>query len=464
VLLLRGRRKWPVVFLLLMLTFIISVSSAFAESYKEWPEKTDVPTDKIWTIKFNMEIKLSNISDNIYVASDVDGINKIPNITVENNVSNPNISVVVKPPTDGWVAGETYYLFINRNIASINNKLLAEPIRMKFVIKSKDENFTDDDYSIANYISNMNNGGFVAINNEYLYCTSWIDNIYSPDDFVVIDNNGGLLYKIDSNTSNILTTIMDYGKNLNIVGNEIYVKNNIEINKFDLDYNKKVNIVSDGNMGSQISFDNNWIYYLSIKKEQQPSTPWEPHPPITYECDINKMKIDGNESVKIFSENQLISNIVIGGDCLYYVLDKQIFKINKEGTGKVEVTKCTAQPYSLTILGNWIYYIDSRNLYRIKLNGTEQQKIDGTENINTFNIYKDKVYFVCDKIYQMDLEGRNKVEVTDYSVGKTAINIIDGWIYYKWGIQLYKVKIDGTSSQKVVNLIGSIPVMKKNDL
>ena len=93
--------------------------------YKEWPEKTNIESDKIWNIKFNMDINSAN-SDNVYVTDEYNIIDT--KIEIDGNI------IKVAPISD-YESGKTYYLII-KNVIGENNKSMKENIRMKFSVKN----------------------------------------------------------------------------------------------------------------------------------------------------------------------------------------------------------------------------------------------------------------------------------------------------------------------------------------
>lgn len=98
---------------------ITILKSAVPEKYLDWPAKSGVPRNKAWTVKFNMEINPAGISDSIFVATDINGDNKLPGISIEGIPSNAGSALVIKPPAAGWAPGHTYYMFISHLTARI---------------------------------------------------------------------------------------------------------------------------------------------------------------------------------------------------------------------------------------------------------------------------------------------------------------------------------------------------------
>ncbi|MDD4778775.1 MAG: S8 family serine peptidase [Fermentimonas sp.] len=114
----------------------VTVNDAQIPSFagKEWKNQLEVPINKEWTIKFNSELDITTITNsNIYVSQDIIGNDKIPGTSVE--ISSINCCcILLSPPKGGWKVGESYYLFITKDVKSAFGKPLDSPIRMKFVI------------------------------------------------------------------------------------------------------------------------------------------------------------------------------------------------------------------------------------------------------------------------------------------------------------------------------------------
>ena len=122
--------KLSIIFTLFILLFTLSVSQSYAETYKEWTEKTNLEPDKVWTINFNNDINQSTInSNNVYV---IDEGNNIFN-TKTDIINSKTIKVT---PISNYSYGKVYYLYIKNIEKSNSNDILKENIRMKFSIKN----------------------------------------------------------------------------------------------------------------------------------------------------------------------------------------------------------------------------------------------------------------------------------------------------------------------------------------
>ena len=100
-------------------------------NYLAWPEKIDVDPHHDWTIQLNQELDVSTIHNlNFYVVHDsvkVEGIQVLLN--------NNQKSVTVEAPVQGYQAGESYFLYVEKSVKSKFGKEIKNPIEMKFTIK-----------------------------------------------------------------------------------------------------------------------------------------------------------------------------------------------------------------------------------------------------------------------------------------------------------------------------------------
>lgn len=99
-------------------------------SAEHWEEQENVPTDKQWTIHFNLPVDLSTVSSDYIQVVNEDGEREA--VTVHIGID-PK-SVIVQAPQGGYDSGKTYYLLISQHIQSSSSKLLDAPISMKFTI------------------------------------------------------------------------------------------------------------------------------------------------------------------------------------------------------------------------------------------------------------------------------------------------------------------------------------------
>lgn len=97
---------------------------------EDWVEKTNVPTNKVWTVSFNKAVDL-NTTNNIYVSTDSNGTIIVPNVTVTPKPSSSNKVLLV---TGSWEPGKSYYLFVTNKVKDTSGSSLSKIIRMKFSV------------------------------------------------------------------------------------------------------------------------------------------------------------------------------------------------------------------------------------------------------------------------------------------------------------------------------------------
>ncbi len=105
------------------------VNPAFFEGV-EWPARSGVPSDKVWTIRFTMPLNENTITgQNIYVTDTVG--QKIP-VTITPGSDGLTVKVSAE---EFYLSGQTYYLYIKSGVCSRENQHLPASLRMKFTIQ-----------------------------------------------------------------------------------------------------------------------------------------------------------------------------------------------------------------------------------------------------------------------------------------------------------------------------------------
>jgi|GEM_PF-2224500 len=112
----------------------LTVTTPAAEVWSEpFAEKIQQPVDKIWEIKFSLPVGEDTIDGNIYVATDLQGQNKLSTVVPILSLDDSR-QVDIAYPSGGWSKGMGYYIFINDQVASASGQNLSEGIRFKFTI------------------------------------------------------------------------------------------------------------------------------------------------------------------------------------------------------------------------------------------------------------------------------------------------------------------------------------------
>ncbi|WP_432664903.1 transglutaminase-like domain-containing protein [Wukongibacter baidiensis] len=136
---------------------IITTISSYAEV--EFPAKTDVPIDKEWEIKFNMELDWSNIDNsNIYITNE--NGERIDNTLV---IMGDKHSVRLKAPVGGYDSDSKYKIHVLQSVRSVSHKTLKEKTEMEFHTTTVNDIDVDESSLMSEYTYGLSN-----VKNEYL--------------------------------------------------------------------------------------------------------------------------------------------------------------------------------------------------------------------------------------------------------------------------------------------------------
>lgn len=124
-------KKMVITFFVVMVAAMPNVVSA--ESITELENRTNVATDKKWTISFNTSLNKETVNDQNITVTDAKG-NKVK-ATV--SIGETSSTVVVIPQMEGYLPGSTYYVNLSTGIQSAGGKTFTTPKRMKFVTTGK---------------------------------------------------------------------------------------------------------------------------------------------------------------------------------------------------------------------------------------------------------------------------------------------------------------------------------------
>lgn len=103
----------------------------------ELTQQINIPLEKEWTAKFNMQLKPETInSENIKVYKDGDSNHLAVSVRPGKNSD----EAIIGSPVGGYVPGRTYYLIISENVQAVSGKTLSKPVKMKFVVNNTFEN------------------------------------------------------------------------------------------------------------------------------------------------------------------------------------------------------------------------------------------------------------------------------------------------------------------------------------
>lgn len=442
-----------------------------------------VSKDKIWTIKFNKEILLSEETRNAVVVHNFEG----KPVKVNVIIGDDERTISVRPPEGGYNEGEKYTLKIGREIvAKENGKVIKNAVEMTFYIQSKDGIDANIILPSEEEIKagNMRSASTSAMieYKDYMYYRN-------DDDF-------GTLYRMkkDGSEKELFIDAM-VASNMWLDGHNLYFRDLLSIVKVDLDKRsiQSVNL-KQYTIGNETKFyvsekpvllvvKNDWIYFneqdekSSFYKMKNDGTgkvkltenvinffidgDW-----VYYKDNnnhLNKIKLDGTNDSQIFNEE--INSFYVLGDWIFYVnyTVNQIKKVKTDGSSVTTVLAYEAVTFFtidwFTLIGDSLYYSSSEDssnnkLYKIKTNTKNNSSIpevvDSNNCIKIMSIGDSIRYKITGRdFYSMDVYGKNKVMLEHQYV--ELVGTDSDWIYYiengqknSGSAKAYKAKFDGS--------------------
>lgn len=161
-----------------------------------------------------------------------------------------------------------------------------------------------------------------------------------------------------------------------------------------------------------------------------------------------------------------INNYIVAGDWLYGDDEKHLLKrqLSTESEPEIMITIYGyGEPTAVTAYDGWIYYgiiggddeDDMKvDLYRIREDGSGKTKLaDGGDDSRDYVLLKEGIVFLKNgSIFIMNLDGTNQrlIPIGVEEAGMAGnLGVDNGWIYY-WGFEdIYRMKSDGTKTEKV---------------
>ncbi|SOC08756.1 beta-N-acetylglucosaminidase [Ureibacillus xyleni] len=226
---LKFKKQWKFICLLLTALFLIIPSNASASNLSEKVE--NVPTNKEWKITFNNPVDKNTVNQNTIYVTNSQNVKQDVTYSINEKI------VTVHPPSEGYELGQTYTLHITKAVSGMvnnQNKTLKQAIAKPFKItegysvvaiqpngtSTKVANYETFEQANANLKSNqgiMQNGEYLKIPSGFV--STKVMTVYYGDptfkkDYGGIAENNELAY-VDSNE--------DYVK-VNVAGQEMYVK------------------------------------------------------------------------------------------------------------------------------------------------------------------------------------------------------------------------------------------------
>lgn len=258
---------------------------------------------------------------------------------------------------------------------------------------------------------NVLNGGLAQLDGDKIYYKKFN-----------LETAKWCLYEMDTDGTSNKEIYQDVGNFLNIKDGIMYYSINYDtdglnrIYKTSLDGTQKITLAEDSSFYfTDVQIVGDYIYYLrnSFNKEK-----------LAGKASICRMKLDGSEKTELVCVDNIIDNLNVTDNGIYFVN----YKHKK-------------------LAGDYCYGEDKDfNVYKTDLDGKNQTCIlkNGDAHIDSLVVSDDSLYYIeatgqglnsISKIYKTNIDGNDKKFIAD----GCSINIDDNYIYYINHNEVHKV-------------------------
>jgi len=130
--------------------------------------------------------------------------------------------------------------------------------------------------------------------------------------------------------------------------------------------------------------------------------------------------------------------------------NEHIYKIQTDGVKCQKINN--ERSLYLNAAGDWLYYSnkdDHERLYKIRTDGTCKTRLNTDNRSSNIIVAGDWIYYInYNKIYKIHIDGSQRQKLIDDT--STCFNIAGDWIYYIYSddnFKIYKIRTDGTQRQ-----------------
>ena len=187
------------------------------------------------------------------------------------------------------------------------------------------------------------------------------------------------------------------------------------------------------------------------------------------------------EGVQSMFSSRYVENVKISNDWIYFTSGysfnrgNPLYRMKTDGTklggiwGRTKLARDKIDYFDVT--DDWVFYTsndDNRHLYRMRLDGKERERLTDYEAL-VLKAVDGWVYCLCgdtdDRIgyyfgapvgsflYRIKMDGTSREKLLDSWLHR--VDVVDGWIYFSTGSEngdlLYRMKTDGTNREKLSN-------------
>lgn len=412
-------------------SYIIGGSGVISEnSIKNYPSPERVWGEDRYTTNINVINRFKSNSSDFYIASG----DNFPDALSGAALAAKDSSFIVLTSKSPSKATINLVSNMASNSSDINNMVILGGIG---VISDKVvEKLTTRELDFTGNMINFNN---VSFHKGYIYYNNSTDNSYHK-----LSSDGTIDKKLTE----------AFAVNLYITESNIYYAklfgSNNGIFKANIDGSNKINLSTDIPLTMQVYGD--WIYYT--KSDGQGGG------------ELWRMKTNGATKEKITLN--IKNPYYVDHGYVFCIKDGYIYinileKQNGIYASKFVMTSLDGKTVKLITnasmprfqpVDNWVYYANANGIYKIKNDGTQNTLISQIKSPNysvySINIFNNKIYYNIINykdegvpyigVYQMNLDGTNKVKLTDQP--SQYLYVVPGWVYFQTGNGLSKIAVE----------------------
>lgn len=313
-------------------------------------------------------------------------------------------------------------------------------------------------YEYGNTTGNILNMGFVAKKDDWIYYSNFFD----KNKLYKISTDGSKKYRLSNAPAKLINVVNGWIYYTDVIGMTVYKISSEGKYGYDLLHGEYINsdytdyLLNESNYNTPLIFIDNmnvvneWIYISKPNSEK-----------------LFKIKTDNSKRVTLRDRISYSVNL----------LNNVIYFIDEYDTRRICTSIDKTLENSLDLYGNviaedlfpnyfivhekyifyknydneyWNYYNElpeGGNIYRIDLDGANKVKITDSL-VKTFNASGNWIFYVnCDdkyKLYKVMSDGTNNQKLSDKENIK-FINIIDDLIFFHSEKEMYKITFDGKS-------------------
>lgn len=259
-------------------------------------------------------------------------------------------------------------------------------------------------HSYGNTKGNIQEGGHIVTQNDWIYYTNFNDN--------------DCLYKTTMNGNNTKKLTSHYSYEINLIGDWIYYINGMpgKVCRVKVDGTGQETVFKQ--RATNLIATDKWLFFrMSLDHDS---------------TKLYRSDLDG-DGAKVICDS--VSEFAIYDDRIYYANSAEnhaLYVMDLSGGNHKKLNNDYCQ--SVNVANGFVYYSahnDHDHLYRIKVDGTEK-KMMSEDSCWNINVYNDYIYYRNQtqkgSLYRMNIDGSENIQIAEGNI--SYINITDNFIIY----------------------------------